>query len=137
MALPTLPAGRQADQAGAPAGAVEWVAFQENKIPELIAAGKPVFVDVTAEWCLTCKVNEKWVLQDPEVLSEFKRRGVVMMRADWTRQDASVGRYLAEHGRAGIPFYALYYPHRDPVVLSEFLTKKKVLRELRAWDALQ
>ena len=112
------------------------IPFQEEEIPKIVASGRPVFVDVTADWCLTCKVNERRVLQDPQVLAEFKRRGAVMMRADWTQQDAAIGRYLARYGRAGIPFYALYYPYRDPVVLSELLTKGQVLRELSAWDSL-
>ncbi len=116
---------------------VRWVPFDEQEIPRLVASGKPVFVDVTADWCVTCKYNERFVLSDPDVVAEFKKRNVVMMRADWTNQDPAIGRYLMSSGRAGIPFYALYYPYRDPVLLSEFLTKKQVLRELRVWDALQ
>jgi thiol:disulfide interchange protein len=114
------------------AGPIEWVPFEEEKIDSWVASGKAVFVDVTAEWCLTCKVNERFVLQDPEVVAEFKKRGVVMMLADWTNQDTGIGRYLAKHGRAGIPFYALYRPGREPVLFSELLRKKHVLRELEA-----
>lgn len=117
-------------------GGLTWVAFDESEILRYIKEGKPVFVDVTADWCVTCKYNERFVLSDPEVAEAFLKRGVVMMRADWTQRDAEIERYLKKFSRAGIPFYALYYPYRDPVILSEFLTKKQVLRELRAWDAL-
>jgi thiol:disulfide interchange protein len=117
------------------AGPIEWVPFDERKIDTLVSSGQSVFVDVTAEWCLTCKVNERLVLRDADVVAEFKRRGVVMMLADWTNQDSDIGRYLAKHGRAGIPFYAFYHPNREPVLFSELLRKKHVLRELKALDA--
>ncbi len=116
---------------------LSWQPFDEAAIQKHIKGGRPVFVDVTADWCVTCKYNERFVLSDPDVVAEFKKRDVVMMRADWTNQDPAIGRYLMSSGRAGIPFYALYYPYRDPVLLSEFLTKKQVLREMRVWDALQ
>lgn len=111
-------------------GIIEWVPFKEEEIAPLLASGKPVFVDVTAEWCLTCKVNERFVLETPEVAEAFKRRGVVMMRADWTNQDVAIGAFLKKHGRAGIPFYVLYEPQRPPVLLSELLTQKQVLQVL-------
>ena len=114
-----------------------WVPFQESEIPGLLSSGKTVFVDVTAAWCLTCKVNERFVLNDDEVVAEFKRRNIVMMRADWTNQDAVIGKYLVDHGRAGIPFYALYGPQQEPVVLSELLTKKQVLGALQAGNSPQ
>ena len=90
-----------------------------------------MFVDVTADWCVTCQYNERFVLNDQEVTREFGKRNMIMMRADWTRHDAAITAYLKEYGRAGIPFYALYRPDRPPVILSEFLTKPKVLKELQ------
>jgi thiol:disulfide interchange protein len=113
------------------AGAIPWIVFDESKIHSIVDSGKLVFVDVTADWCLTCKVNEKFVLQDADVIAEFKRRNIVMMRADWTNQDAAIGRYLAGNQRVGIPFYALYASGKPPVVLSELLTKAKILRALK------
>ncbi len=112
-------------------GGISWVDFDESTINRYLREGKPVFVDVTADWCVTCKYNERFVLNDAEVMAEFKCRRVVMMRADWTNGNAVIAAYLMKNGRAGIPFYALYYPHRQPITLSEFLTKEKVLRELR------
>ncbi len=108
-----------------------WNNFDEAAIQRYLKAGVPVFVDVTADWCVTCKYNERFVLSDAEVVSEFNRRGVVMMKGDWTNGNPVIAAYLMKNGRAGIPFYALYYPHKPPVTLSEFLTKQKVLRELR------
>jgi thiol:disulfide interchange protein len=112
-------------------GPILWVPFQEDRIPAILETGRPVFVDVTADWCLTCKVNERFVLRDAEIVNAFKHQGFVMMRADWTTQDAAIGRYLASYNRAGIPFYAIYYPNRPPVALSELLTKSQVLQALK------
>jgi thiol:disulfide interchange protein len=115
-------------------GPIHWVPFKEVDIQRTVDSGKPVFVDVTAAWCLTCKVNERLVIDNPEVVAEFNRRGIVMMRADWTNQDAAIGEYLKKFGRAGIPFYALYYPKQDPIVFSELLTSSKLLSQLRLGD---
>lgn len=109
----------------------EWVTFDEKTLDNYLQAGKPVFVDVTADWCVTCKYNERFVLRDEKVKTELQKRGVVLMRADWTNRDAAIGAYLMKHGRAGIPFYAYYPPGQPPAVLSEFLTVSKVLVVLR------
>lgn len=109
-----------------------WMAFDETAIAGYLNEGKPVFVDVTADWCVTCKYNERVVLADRDVMAEFKRQGVVLMKADWTHQDPTIAAYLKKHGRAGIPFYAFYKPGQPTKVLSEFLTKSQVLKTLRA-----
>ncbi len=109
----------------------EWIPFGEADIGHYLQEGKPVLVDVTADWCVTCKYNERFVLASPAVTAEFKRRGMVLMRADWTNRNDEVASYLKKHGRVGIPFYAVYLPGRKPVVLSEFLTQTKVLEALR------
>jgi len=82
-----------------------------------------VFVDVTADWCFTCKVNERLVLDTPEVAKVFAEHDVVPMRADWTNRDDRIGAFLAEHGRYGIPFYLLYRPGQEPYVFSELPSK--------------
>lgn len=109
----------------------EWVSFDEATLARYVNAGKPVFVDVTADWCVTCKYNERFVLSDAKVKAELEKRGVVLMRADWTNRDEAIAAYLARHGRAGIPFYAYYPTGKEPVVLSEFLTVKQVLKALQ------
>ncbi len=81
-------------------------------IAQVIAAqraeGKHVFVDFTAEWCVTCKVNKRVAINTREVKEAFEAKGVVLVTADWTNEDPSITRLLAEFGRAGVPFYLLY-----------------------------
>jgi len=112
--------------------AIDWVPFDAEKAHALVAAGNAVFVDVTADWCVTCKYNERIVLHDADVIHAFRQENIVMMQADWTRHDNAITEYLKQFGRAGIPFYALYRPGHAPVVFSEFLTKRKVLAALQA-----
>ncbi|HEY4635466.1 MAG TPA: thioredoxin family protein, partial [Rhodospirillales bacterium] len=105
-----------------------WTRFDENAIPVLVAQGKTVFVDVTAEWCLTCKVNKTLVLSRDTVVAALGRPDVVVMQADWTRPDAAISAYLARHQRYGIPFNAVYGPGATAgMVLPELLTEQAVL----------
>jgi thiol:disulfide interchange protein len=92
-------------------------------------------VDVTADWCFTCKVNEKLVLETPEVAGAFQRHSVVAMKADWTNRSDEIGNFLAEHGRYGIPFYLLYRPGNPPHVFSELLNKETLVSEVEATAA--
>jgi suppressor for copper-sensitivity B len=101
--------------------------FDETKIQTLLAEGKSVLVDVTADWCVTCKYNERFVLNSSEIRQALDAHHVVIMRADWTQRNETIRKYLAEFGRSGIPFYAFYEPGKKPVALSEFLTTQKVL----------
>jgi thiol:disulfide interchange protein DsbD len=98
-----------------------WRPFTPTIVAELSASGRPVFVDFTAAWCVTCQVNKRLVLNDREVLSAFHGRNVALVRADWTRRDPDITRALAQLGRNGVPVYVLYRPGRDPVVLPEVL----------------
>jgi thiol:disulfide interchange protein len=109
-----------------------WMTFDETAISKHVSAGRPVFVDVTADWCVTCKYNERFVLSDPRVMKEFEKQNMVLMKADWTNRDAIIAAYLMRHGRAGIPFYAYYRPGKPAVLLSEFLTVNQVLKTLQA-----
>jgi thiol:disulfide interchange protein len=109
-------------------GLIRWVNFDRGRAEALAASGQLVFVDVTAEWCFTCKVNERWVLDTPEVASAFSRHNVLAMRADWTNRDDRIAGFLAEHGRYGIPFYLLYRPGQSPYVFSEVPTRQGVVR---------
>lgn len=106
---------------------IAWQPFDRDRAEELAAGGAYVFVDVTADWCFTCKVNETLFLETEEVAGAFEQHGVIAMRADWTRRDDSIGRYLADFGRYGIPFYVLYRPDREPHVFSELLSKSAIL----------
>lgn len=100
-----------------------WTAFDEQAIPALVAEGKTVLVDVTADWCLTCAANEKLVLNSSEGRKVLLQPEIVLMRADWTAPNADIADYLKRHGRYGIPFNILYGPRQpDGLVLSEILT---------------
>jgi suppressor for copper-sensitivity B len=108
-----------------------WHPFDRPAIDALVHDGKIVFVDVTADWCLNCKVNERLVLQSDEVLHRLSAANVVAMRADWTRPDGIIADFLRGFGRYGIPFYAVYGPATpDGQPLSELLTPGEVLGAL-------
>jgi thiol:disulfide interchange protein len=117
--------------AAKPAGLIPWVTFDRAKAESLAAAGTPVFVDVTADWCFTCKVNERLILNTPEVASAFAEHAVVPMRADWTNRNDEIGAFLAEHGRYGIPFYLLYLPGGEAQVFSELPSKERLVEAVR------
>ena len=102
--------------AASPAAAAQglhWQPFSEAEFDALRAEGKPVFIDFTAAWCITCKVNERIALADPVVTKAFADAGIAALEADWTRQDAGITRMLEANGRAGVPLY-LFYPRRRP-----------------------
>ncbi len=125
---------------GAPAVAQgkgnDWKPFTANAVATYRAQGKPVLVDFTASWCLSCQVNERVVLDRADVQDRLHRSGVVLVRADWTRHDAAIGDALAALGRSGIPAYALYpaAPDAAPKMLPEVLTPGSVYAAL---DSLQ
>jgi thiol:disulfide interchange protein DsbD len=96
-----------------------WQAWSDAALKAHLAAGRPVFVDFTAAWCVTCQYNKKTTLADARVLADFAARQVVLMRADWTRRDPAITQALTALGRSGVPVYALYAPGRAPVLLSE------------------
>jgi suppressor for copper-sensitivity B len=109
-----------------------WRPFDRAGVAEAVRAGKVVLVDVTAEWCLTCQVNEKLVLRGAPVRTLLGRPDVVAMRADWTRPDPAIAEYLRSFGRYGIPFNAVYGPERPGgQPLSEILTEGEVVSALR------
>ncbi|MBT5810384.1 MAG: copper-binding protein, partial [Rhodospirillaceae bacterium] len=92
------------------AGDAQWATFDIAEIDRHVRDGKRVFVDVTADWCITCKVNKKLVLDRDPVAAFLKRDDVVAMRADWTLPNPDIAAYLASFGRYGIPFNAIYGP---------------------------
>jgi suppressor for copper-sensitivity B len=106
----------------------KWQRFDRAEIARLVRAGRIVFVDVTADWCITCKANKRLVLAREPVASMLDGRRVVPMVADWTRPSKLIAGYLAEHGRYGIPFNIVYGPGApDGITLPELLTRSAVL----------
>ncbi len=95
--------------------------FSDSALQVARDTGKPVFVDVTAAWCLTCQVNKKTVLETSEAQELFAQHEVVLLRADWTTQDQRITEYLASFGRSGVPMYVYYAPGKEAVVLPELL----------------
>jgi thiol:disulfide interchange protein/DsbC/DsbD-like thiol-disulfide interchange protein len=105
--------------------------FSRARLAELRAAGTPVFVDFTADWCLTCKVNEKVAIETGAVQSAFREAGVVTLTGDWTRGDPEITRFLAEHGRNSIPYYLFFAPRQAGRELPQILTPA-LLEEMAA-----
>lgn len=107
------------------------IAFSQDKLDALRAQGQPVLVDMTAAWCLTCKVNERVALDDARVKAAFKARHVTCMIGDWTHRDAGITRYLAGFQRSGVPLYVYYAPGQDPKILPQILTPDSVIKTLQ------
>ena len=107
-------------------------AWSDEAVARALAQGRPVLVDFTAEWCLSCKFNERTVLASEAVQSAVARTRTQLLVADWTRRDAGIARRLAAHGRAGVPMYLVYAPARPdrPEVLPELLTTELVVGAL-------
>lgn len=122
VVAPTAQLG--SDGAAGAADAHGWRPFDEAQIAQTLAEGQPVFVDFTADWCITCKVNERTVLARDEVERAFEAHKVVKFKADWTKRDERIRAILARHKKAGVPMYLLYSPARPdaPEVLPEVLT---------------
>lgn len=116
-----------------PTSAVKWQPFDQAALAGRVAAGQVVLVDVTADWCLTCKVNKALVLDQGAVNDLLTSGKIIGMRADWTNPDPEISAYLASFGRYGIPFNAVYGPGAvGGTALPELLSTDRVLAEIAA-----
>jgi thiol:disulfide interchange protein len=109
-----------------------WQAYSASRVAALVDEGRPVFVDFTAAWCITCQVNERLVLNNDRVRDAFARADVAQLRADWTRRDPAITEALAALGRNGVPVYVLYRKGREPLLLPEVLQRSTVIDALRS-----
>ena len=103
-----------------------WQAWEPGRVEQILATGRPVFVDFTAAWCVTCQYNKKTTLANPAVMADLSAKNVALVRADWTRRDPAITAALGQLGRNGVPLYVLYQNGRPPVVLSEILSVDEV-----------
>jgi thiol:disulfide interchange protein/DsbC/DsbD-like thiol-disulfide interchange protein len=114
------------------AGGIPWEPFSTATLEKAQAEQKAVFVDFTAEWCLNCKYNERYVLETDAVRAALKNKNVLSLKADWTQRDPEITALLKKFGRVGVPAYVLYSPKKDvaPVLLPEILTQSILLDAL-------
>jgi len=123
-----------ASASGGPSAGVSfdgWERFSRARMTEAAAAGKPVFVDFTAAWCITCLVNERVALETPGTRRAFEQAGVVKLKGDWTNRDPEITATLKEAGRAGVPLYLFWPPGAErPKILPQVLTEATIASEL-------
>ncbi|MDE2276416.1 MAG: thioredoxin family protein, partial [Burkholderiales bacterium] len=138
-AAPVLHGSAVTQPAGPGAGAEAdgaWQPWSPERVAQGQAQGRPVFVDFTAAWCVTCQFNKRTTLHDAAVQRDFAARHVLLLRADWTRRDPAIGAELARMGRSGVPVYALFPPGGGgPRLLDEVLTPGEVRGALAALPA--
>ncbi|MFZ1991887.1 MAG: thioredoxin family protein [Alphaproteobacteria bacterium] len=112
----------------------DWSEYTPDRLSDAVAKGQPVFIDATAAWCLTCKVNELGALSGHRVREAFRAQNVLLLKADWTNRDAAITELLARNGRLGVPLY-LYYPKASEgaaKILPQILTEDEVLAALKS-----
>jgi thiol:disulfide interchange protein/DsbC/DsbD-like thiol-disulfide interchange protein len=117
------------ESAQARPGVDEWQPYSAARVAELSAAGRPLLVNFTASWCLTCLVNERNAFADSAVQEIFRDKKVILMKGDWTNRDPAITRALAAFGRAGVPLYVVYNSRpgsTEPLVLPQILTASAV-----------
>ncbi len=113
----------------------DWQPYSATRLKTLLADGSPVFINLTADWCITCLANEKFALNSDAFRAALKRKGIVYLKGDWTNYDGEITALLNQHGRSGVPLYLLYPGQgREAVILPQLLTGQLILK---AFDAIQ
>lgn len=123
-------------RAGTPANAskvgILWEEFTEAKVTVAVAAGRPVFIDFTADWCINCKVFERTAIETEAVSKALKEKGVLTLKADYTHEDPAIKAALASFSRIGVPLYVLHRPGEPTPIVSDALTESGFLSDLAA-----
>ena len=128
--LPTA----QADGQSATQGLM-WKPYTPERLNELRQSSQPVFINFTASWCITCLVNERVALSQPEVMAAFQEKGITLVKADWTNRNVTITEALSQFGRSGVPLYVLYpagLEQSQPIVLPQVLTPAVVKDSLKS-----
>jgi thiol:disulfide interchange protein/DsbC/DsbD-like thiol-disulfide interchange protein len=122
---PALSSGGSREESGG----IPWEPFSLTGLEEHLRQAKPVFIDFTAEWCLTCKVNERSVMGNQDVIEKFRNSNIVAIRADWTNRNPEITKLLAKFGRSGVPLYVIFPAGRPtaPIILPEVITSGMVI----------
>jgi thiol:disulfide interchange protein len=107
-------------------------AWSEARVAGNVQARRPMFVYFTADWCLTCKVNEAAAIDRSEVRDAFRQAGVTVLAGDWTNGDPAITRFLESRGRSGVPLYLWYAPGKPPEELPQVLTPAMLIDRARA-----
>ena len=117
-------------------GQQEWERYDPARLAQLRAQGKPVLVNFTAAWCITCLVNEKVALNTSDVQAQLKAKAVVTMKGDWTNKDPAITQVLAQYGRSGVPLYLLFPgdSQRQAIVLPNILTAGIIIEAVQKLD---
>ena len=140
-AIPWLTSARapRAAISGASTDVTQGEPFSEERVAELRAAGRPVFVNFTAAWCISCKVNEQVALKTEAFAKALRDNNAAYLKGDWTNQDERISRVLKAYGRAGVPLYLLYPadPQREAIVLPQLLTEAIVVRHFAELNRAQ
>ena len=119
-----------ASESGASRPSIVWEAWSEDKVRAARKDGRPVFIDFTAAWCVTCQFNKKTTFADASLLKDFAQKNVLLLRADWTRYDPAITQALNNLGRNGLPVYAWYAPGQEVLILSELTSVQEVQNAL-------
>ena len=126
----SLPTGGGAANNTPQGGGLAYEPFTAQRLSALETTGKPVFVNLTASWCVTCLINERVALDSEAVRQAFAARGIVALKGDWTTQNPEITALLQQFGRSGVPLYLLYGGKGEPVILPQILTAASVLEAL-------
>ncbi|WP_343042851.1 protein-disulfide reductase DsbD family protein [Sphingomonas lacunae] len=130
LLLPLPPTTASDETATGVIGGQSW---SESRLQQALASNKPVFVYFTADWCVSCKVNEASSIEREETTEAFRAAGVTVLKADWTNADQSITRELAKHGRNSVPLYLWYRPGQpSPEILPQILTPAMLVDRARA-----